>query len=158
MMATKANIRSLYERAAAQVERAGVFAGVAVRADRLACQARGSAAPAEFRLELDGGRLWVVLVTPDRWLSESIEADLMHTGDDLEELIEEEIADQGLAIGRLPFEHFRSEDKLFTFRSPLPIDPPAFETDAAADIAARSLLAYEACFRNLGDMSAGEEA
>ena len=49
---------------------------------------------------------------------------------------------------RLKIEHFRSDDMLFTFRSPLPAGIQAAD-------AAKVLLAYEACFRNLGDMNAG---
>ena len=36
------------------------------------------------------------MLTKDRWLSESIEAEVMHHGDSLEELIEEELIDLGL--------------------------------------------------------------
>lgn len=86
----------------------------------------------------------------DRWLSESIETDLLHTGDKVEELLAEELAEQGFPTGHgLRIEHFRSDDLLFTFRSPLSLSPSAPD---AADAAARYLLAYEACFRNLGDM------
>ena len=51
------------------------------------------------------------------WLSESIESDLMHSGDKLDELIEEELVDQGEEPGHISFEHFRSDDMLFTFRT-----------------------------------------
>jgi hypothetical protein len=94
----------------------------------------------------------VCLQTADRWLSQSIEQDLVHTGDKMDELVEEEMVDLGYSGPRLRVEHFRSEDKLFTFRSPLPA-----ELSASADAAALALLGYEACFRRLGDMEGGDD-
>jgi hypothetical protein len=133
----------------------GRFARVRVDGARLVCEADGSAEPAWYRIEQDGGRIWVSLVMRDRWLSESIEADLMHTGDKLEELIDEELIDQGVEGTRATYEHFRSDDMLFTFRTPiLPVDGRPL--DGARIL--RWLLAYEACFRNLGDMETGEES
>ena len=124
---------------------------------RLIADAPASAAPAEYRVELDGGRLWISLVTPDRWLSHSIEADLLHTGDRLEDLIDEELAEHGFAprAGHAAVcEHFRDADRLFTFRSPLPFGRGDLSDPAASDQTRRALLAYEACFRRLGDMEA----
>ncbi len=122
---------------------------------RLVCHAKAAAAPASYRLFLESGKLWVSLVMADRWLSESIETDLLHTGDKMEDLLAEELAEQGFPTGHiLHIEHFRSDDLLFTFRSPLPLNAA---DPAAADAAARYLLAYEACFRNLGDMEESEE-
>jgi len=128
---------------------AGAFGPVAVREGRLICHAKAAAEPASYRLGFEGGTLWVSLVTADRWLSESIEADLMHTGDKIEDLIAEELVELGGArpAGGIKCEHFRSDDMLFTFRTPVPAD---------AASATRYLLAYEACFRRLGDMGAGE--
>jgi hypothetical protein len=139
---------------------------VSIRDDgdlRLVCTASASAAPAAYRVELgEDGRVWVSLVTADRWLSQSIEADLVHTGDKLEDLREEELTDLAIAIpaaaggvSRPVFEHFRSQDRLFTFRSPVPLK--GIDAPAAADVAALWLLGYEATFRRLGDMEAGEE-
>ncbi len=145
----------------AAAERAGVFGACRVQGDRLVCEAKASAEPAEYRLEQVGGRCWVSLVMKDRWQSESIESDLMHTGDKLEELIEEELAELGYegphgadgSVG-LRFEHFRSDEMLFTFRTPVPTGASGFGGEEAARAATMFLLAYEACFRNLGDMSA----
>lgn len=145
------NYQSLLNEVAREAERAGVFGTVSVRDGRLVCTAKNSAAPASYRIHPDGERLWVSLVTADRWLSESIEADLMHTGDDLSDLLEEELVDQGVTGAKPTFEHFRSDDLLFTFRTPLP------GKDLSATTALRWLLAYEACFRRLGDMSVGED-
>lgn len=139
--------RDLLDRAAAKARAANVFASVTVTPAAAVCTALNCPAPAEYRLSFEDGALWVCFVTPDRWLSQSIEADLVHTGDDLAELIEEELVDLGYSGPRPTFEHFRSQDKLFTFRTPLP------RADASAD-PARFLLAYEACFRRLGDVGA----
>jgi hypothetical protein len=150
--------RRLLAEAAALATAAGVFGSVEIvqveGAVRLDCAAKDSAAPAWFRLFVEGGVAWVALVTADRWLSQSIEADLVHTGDKLEDLIEEELVDQGVEASRPRVEHFRSEDKLFTFRSPLPQGADGLPSPA---IAAGWLLAYEACFRNLGDVAGGDE-
>ncbi|MBL0922630.1 MAG: hypothetical protein IBJ10_10965 [Phycisphaerales bacterium] len=142
--------------ARAAATRAGVFGETLAKADALVCAAPESAAPAEYRLFTDAGALWVGLFTADRWLSQSIEQDLVHTGDKLEELMEEELADQQEPKPAQPpkFEHFRDDDKVFTFRTRLPFGP----ADASAgERAARWLLACEAMFRNLGDMQGGDE-
>jgi len=138
------------EEVRARASRAGRFSRVLTKEGRVVCEADGSAEPAWYRVEFDDGRCWVSLVMSDRWLSESIEADLMHTGDKLEDLIEEELVDQGVEGVKPAFEHFRSDDMLFTFRTAIPGEPDP-------DTALRWLLAYEACFRNLGDMEPGEE-
>jgi hypothetical protein len=141
-------------------EQAGVFAEVKIDRGALSCAARDAAEPAWYRIEraasADGGAWRVALVTPNRWLSESIESDLMHFGDPIEELIEEELVEQGYRGTALPVKHFRSDDMLYTFVSPLPIDPAAGEADAIRT-ATQCLLAYEAAFRELGDMSGGDE-
>ena len=138
-----------------------VFGPVEVREGMLVARARASAAPASYRVFLDGGRLWVSLVMADRWLSESIESDLVEHGDKLEDLLEEEMVELGMhpERGALRFEHFRSDELLFTFRSPLPISPEQAGSEQAVETAAMWLRAYEAAFRNLGDMNegAGEE-
>lgn len=141
---------ALLTRIADAARRAGVFASVKVEGGRVVCEAEGSAEPAFYRVGEDGGALWVELVMKDRWLSESIEATLMHTGDSIEELLDEELADVGFEGQTPKVEHYRSDDKLFTFRSRVPSPD---ET-----IATRFLLGYEQCFRNLGDMEEGDES
>lgn len=150
------DVSQILEEVRSGAERSGAFAAVRLADGRVECRARGCESEAHYRIEAEQGRWWVSFVTPDRWLSESIEADLQHTGDDLEELLEEELAEQGLEI-RLPYQHYRSEDRLFTFRSPVPAETGAGEA-AVADAAVRCLLAYEACFRALGDVAgSGDE-
>ena len=121
---------------------AGVFARIGIADQRLACEAKDAAEPAEYRVGVEDGSLWVSLVTPNRWLSQSIEADLVHTGDKIEDLVEEELVDQGFTGGPLPVEHFRSRDMLFTFRSPLPLSLNELNTAAAVERTMQCLLAY----------------
>lgn len=114
-----------------------------------------------YRLEYREGKLWVAWVSPDRYLSQSIEAVLVFTGDDLDDMIDEELVDLGWERGRLaPNEHFRDEDKLFTFRSALPIDPAALDAGSLKALAtdgARAVNAYRIAFSELGDMDGGED-
>ncbi|CAG0991292.1 hypothetical protein PHYC_02313 [Phycisphaerales bacterium] len=151
---------SLLDHVAGKVRSAGVFAEVTRLEHALEAGAKASAAPASYRLFLDAGRAWVALFTADRYLSQSIEQDLVHTGDKLPELLEEELVDLGfLGLGNpsalLGVEHFRDPQKFFTFRTPLPIDLNQLEKNAQ-ESAAVALLAYEACFRRLGDMETNE--
>ena len=95
------------------------------------------------------GRWFVSLFTKDRWLSESIEAELMHAGDSLEELVEEELVELGVSVGEVSIQHYRDEHLQYVFRSPLP-------REVTPEEAALWLLAYEATFRELGDMSTSE--
>lgn len=156
--APPAAFAALLENLRQRAEKAGVFAGCEIVDGRLDCRADGSAEEAWYRVRWEGGKAWVSLEMADRWQSESIEAELVHTGDKLEELLEEEMVDLGYEGPRPTFEHFRSDDMLFTFRSPLAIPADALGSDASAEAAAHLLLGYEACFRQLGDMDAdGEE-
>ncbi len=131
----------------------GVFIGVEPRVGHLVCAARD--AKAEYRVDLDFEgpsrcRVWVSMVTPDRWLSESVESDLLNSGDPIAELLEDELAELGWEGTGVSVEHFRSEDLLFTFRTALCFDDESVE--AAATAVGCFLLAYEACFVQLGDM------
>ncbi|MFN7022207.1 MAG: hypothetical protein ACK4WH_12895 [Phycisphaerales bacterium] len=159
-----ASISNLLEAVRRRAEAAGVFGSVSLSGGRLACRAANSAEPAEYRVDVQDGRLWVSLVTDNRWLSQSIEQDLVHTGDKIPELLDEELVDLGFDVKAAAargwtttFEHFRSADKLFTFRTPLPIDLNAADSAASIDTATQHLMAYEACFRRLGDMDSGGE-
>lgn len=146
---------NLLLRLAEQARNAGVFGLVQVRDGMLVCHAKASAAPASYRVYAEGGRLWVSLVMADRWLSESIETDLLHSGDSVAALIDEELVELDGRPG-VTCEHFRSDDLLFTFRTPLPTSPEAWSRPEGESEALRLLLAYEACFRRLGDMEAAE--
>jgi hypothetical protein len=136
---------AMLEQIKANAQRAGVFGPCRMESRRLVCPAAASAEPADYRVwAVPGGSVWVELVTANRWLSGSIETDLVHTGDKLNELLDEELAELGWAGGPATFEHFRSEELLFTFRSRVPDPTPESVTIW--------LLAYEQCFRQLGDM------
>lgn len=135
----------------------GDFGPTRIEKGRLVLEARDAAAPAQYRVEADAGVIWVSLVTADRWLSESIETDLLHTGDKLDELIDEELAELDYDGPSLGFQHYRSDDKLFTFRSSTQVSAAAAGDPAAIDLVFTCLRGYEACFRNLGDMAGGDD-
>lgn len=144
----------------AAAKASNVFADVALTNGELRCKAKDAAADAWYSIVAQAGGWWVRLATPDRWLSESIETDLMHYGDPIEELVEEELVELGHDPKRHPamptVKHFRSEDKLYTFENPVPLGEVA-DASAAAEVATRYLLAYEAAFRQLGDMAGGDD-
>ena len=138
----------------AVLESHAVFQDMQVSDGILSCTAPHAPADAEYRLLFLEDTWQVLLVTPDRWLSQSIEADLMFTGENIEELLAEEL-DAVEYRGAPPrIHHYRSEDMLYTFRSP--IDISMADAAGAAEIAALHLLAYEETFRDLGDMGETE--
>ncbi|MBA4027913.1 MAG: hypothetical protein C0475_02000 [Planctomyces sp.] len=155
---------ALIDACAKRATRAGVFGSVRALPDHrgLECAAASAASPAHYRLTIEpDGRAWVSLVMADRYLSQSIEADLVHTGDKLSDLVRDELIDLGAAIGRQDpgpsVEHFRDEQKLFTFRSPVTPRAAPLDDPAVIERAAQLLLAYQSCFANLGDMSGGDQ-
>ena len=129
-----------------------IFDSVALVADgtRLDCTARGPESDAFYRVERTDDGWSISLVTEDRWLSESIEAELVHSGDSIEELLEEELVDLGLNPTEIPMKHYRSEDMLYTFITRLP-------SDTELDVVLTWLLGYEKTFAALGDMTPDEE-
>jgi hypothetical protein len=157
---TPPGISDLFRSVARAAQDAGVFGDVSVAADRVVCAAAAPAAPAEYRLSVENGRVWVGFYTADRWLSHSIEADLLHTGDKLGQLIGEELVELGLEgpLARVGEpEHFRDDAKQFTFRSPVPVGAGEWSSPKAADLAAKYLFAYEAALRDLGDVDTRED-
>jgi hypothetical protein len=142
----------------AQAEGSGLFGEVTLEGGVLSCAAPSSSAPAFYRVFVDVGQVWVALVTPDRYLSQSIEQDLVHTGDKMSELLHDELIDVEHPEPYAPkVEHFRDQQKLFTFRSALPQRDLVGPVEAAADRVWRTLRAYEACFSELGDVDAGDD-
>jgi len=109
---------------AAAVTRLKRFESVEVKAGELVCAARGSDSPAFYKICIEAGRLCISLVMADRYLSQSIEQDLVHNGDKLGDLLADELidADVRLPVGCPPLmvDHFRDPQKLFTFRTILP--------------------------------------
>ncbi len=134
----------------AKVSIHNVFGEIHVDDSRLKCAARHAGAQAWYCLEHEDEQWFVSLVTADRWLSESIETDLLHLGDPIDELVDEELEDLDYEGSPLTVKHYRSENMLYTFRSVLPIQDLSSEN--ARDVATSCLLAYEAAFRELGDM------
>ncbi len=148
--------QALYEEVGERVREAGVFKKVRRTDDALRCGAKYVEAEAYYLVEVSQpahDRVYVGLYTPDRWLSESIEADALHRGEKFEELIEEELADLGSDVTDIRVEHFRNDDKVFVFRTALTVTSQA-QIDKEQTIARVTalLLAYEAAFRELGDM------
>ncbi len=133
------------------------FGDVVLTDGMLSCAAMEAPEPAFYRLVVEDDALWVEWVTADRWLSQSIEAELVHTGDDLDDLIDEELVDLDYEGPKLsPLSHYRSEDMLYTFRSKIQLDLNG-ETSRVVDGLLKSLLAYEATFCELGDMGADDD-
>jgi len=150
MTASQTETNALIQDVRELAEQSGVFGACEVKDGRLVCAAAGSAAPAAYRVDVEPEGPRVSLVMADRWLSESIEAELMHSGDSIEELLDEELAEQGVDDVTPKVDHYRSDDLLFTFTTRLP-------ATANAKAIAGTLLAYQACFVQLGDMEEGEE-
>ncbi|MEL7473010.1 MAG: hypothetical protein AAGK04_06805 [Planctomycetota bacterium] len=158
MAETMTPVQSLLEAVAGLARQSDAFGDVRITEGRLICEAKASDAPAEYRLLEDEGKVWVALATENRWLSESVESDLMHTGDKLEELLDEELADLDYDGPTPSYEHFRSERMEFTFRSPMPFAPSEADRPESIETARQYLLAYEATFAELGDMdTTGED-
>jgi len=134
----------------------GLFAGSELLGDRLRLKAKDAAADAHYEVATAGDGLLVRLLTADRWLSESIESQLVEHGDSIEDLLEDELVEVGhepARDGAVPkVRHFRDPARNYTFECPIPIGP-----DGPVESARRFLLGWEACFRGLGDMSGGEE-
>lgn len=111
-----------------------------------------------YRVEADPEGLFVSWVSPDRYLSQSIEQDLVYAGDDLDDMIDEELADTGYAGPSLaPMQHYRNDEKLFVFRSRTPIDARSCDAARAGHDLACFIRAYHAALSQLGDMSPDEE-
>lgn len=153
MSAPDATILDSVRRAA---DASGLFAGSELLGDRVRLKAKDAAAEAHYEVVRSGDELLVRLLTADRWLSESIESQLVEHGDSLEELLEDELVEIGhepARDGAIPkVRHFRDPARNYTFECPIPVGP-----DGPLESARRFLLGWEACFRGLGDMSGGEE-
>ncbi len=133
---------------------AQVFAEITIDDRGLSCQAKNSAEEAFYRVSIVDDAVWISLETKDRWLSGSIEGDLVNTGDKLDELIEEEVIDLGHHDAKVSFDHFRSPELMYVFRSRL---TTAIDDPKAAQHALIWLLGYEIVLRELGDMDDTQE-
>ncbi|MEM9415527.1 MAG: hypothetical protein AAGA29_08635 [Planctomycetota bacterium] len=150
-MTTTDTLNTILDQAVKPLTDAGVFASVQRTDAGLRCEALHVEEECYYAVTTGpDGSVWVGWYTPDRWLSESVEADLVELGDSIEELLEEELVDVGIDQG-LGVEHFRNDDKVFVFRSKLP------DALATVDGVTKALLAYQACFVELGDMGPDED-
>ncbi|XAM01083.1 hypothetical protein OT109_06775 [Phycisphaeraceae bacterium D3-23] len=153
-MTTTDTLNTIFDQAIKPLTDADAFDTVQRTADGLRCDALHVEEECYYAATTEpDGRVWVGWYTPDRWLSESVEADLVHLGDKIDELLEEELLDVGYT-GKLAIEHFRNDDKVFVFRSRLDLPD---DVEAAAKTITLTLLAYQACFVELGDMGPDED-
>lgn len=154
MTASTSTLAALLNAVADLARTSAAFAAVETNGSLVTCTSLTNP-EAAFRLEPhDKGGVCITWVTANRYLSQSIEADLMWTGDDLDELIDEELADAGYTGQPLTrVDHFRNEEKLFTFRSVV----PGAIADLRPDDLVKCLLAYNAAFAELGDMKPDED-
>lgn len=156
------SLQSVREALSVRAARLGVFDQIEEVDGLLRCHAMHVEEPAWYQIgpfeTLDGiDAAWVGMYTPNRWLSESIEADVLHMGDKFEDLLEEELIDKGLDE-RLIVEHFRDDEKVFVFRSPVKaLAGQTLASPASLETMLKTLAAYEACFRELGDMTPDED-
>jgi hypothetical protein len=151
--------QALYEEVGDRVREPKVFEKVRRTDLALFCRAKRVESEACYRVTVADKHdlVWVGLYTPDRWLSDSIEADLLNRGEKMEELLEEELYDQGFEA-RLPVEHFRDDEKQYVFRSPVFLHKgEKLDSEPMADRVTKVLLGYEALFGQLGNMVPHEE-
>lgn len=153
----KGSVQQGLESIAAMVRESGLFGGVSVHPGHLRAEAASSEEPAEYRLFIEQEHPWVGLVTAARYLSQSIEQTLVISGDKAGDLLRDELIDVGQMQSvqePLPVvEHFRSSDKLYTFRTPLPFPAEHLATSQGQESAFNWLLAYRATFDELGGMA-----
>lgn len=159
----RAELESVIDAVVTELEGAGVFESVCKAGGDLpehvlaVATAKDTPEPVYYRLEVVGDRIGVGWFSPDRYLSQSIETDILWTGDDLDDLVDEELVDLGWNRGRLePLKHYRNDEMLFTFLSATPIGADRAKPDDAKDLA-KVVLAYEIAFRELGDMAGDDE-
>lgn len=153
-MPDTATLATVFDAIIEPLKDAGVFANVTRTETGVRCDAMHVEEECYYAAHVDqDGTLWAGWYSPDRWVSGSIEGDLVHTGDKIDELLEEELVDLGLSI-KLPLEHYRNDDKIFVFHGKL--DLPSDPTEAS-DTLVKVLLAFQACFVELGDMAPEED-
>lgn len=142
--------RSLLEAVAEKARESGAFSSVELDGEGLCARFIETDVDAAFRLDPGEAGIDVSMKTPDRWLSQSVEATLVNSGDSIEELIDEELVELGCDDGPLPMKHFRDEQMRYVFVSPAP-------SGASADTLLACLLAYERAFAPLGDFAGDED-
>lgn len=124
------------------------FGEVILKDGALRCRAKGAAAEAWFVITPNKSDWTISLLTGDRWLSESIEGDMLEGHDSVEELIDDELVEIGYPHRARPVKHYRDESKTYVFTSEIPLQGVP---DIAEGIATY-LLAFSAAFLQLGEM------
>lgn len=153
-MPDTATLSTVFDSAVQPLTEAQVFASVSRTDTGVRCDALHVQEECYYALNAKpDGTVWVGWYTPDRWLNESVEADLVHTGDTIDELLEEELIDQDISQ-KLTLEHLRNQDKVFVFRGKLELPS---DTAQAVQLLVNVLRAFQACFLELGDMGPDEE-
>ena len=148
MSATAETMNAVRDRANAS----GRFAEVTSRDGSIRCRAKDAAAEAWYLVDRVGDAWNVALVTPDRWLSESVEGDMLEGRDTAEELVDDELVEVGFPNRCGKIRHFRDDDKQYVFRTEVPLAGIADEADGVTTF----LLAFESAFGQLGDMAGGD--
>lgn len=159
----RAELETVIDAVVKQLESSDAFESVGVADEGkpdgvlLIAVAKDTPEPVFYRLEVVEGLLAVSWCSPDRYISQSIETDVLWTGDDLDDLIDEELVDLGWNRGRLkPLKHFRNDEMLFVFISETPIKAADATASDAEDLT-KAVLAYEIAFRELGDMAGDDD-
>ena len=153
-MPDTATLSTIFDSAIQPLTDAGVFAKVARNQAGVRCDAMHVEEDCYYAIHTDAdGTAWAGWYSPDRWLSGSIEGDLVHTGDKIDELLEEELVDQGITQP-IKLEHYRDQDKVFVFHGKLDLPD---DSEKAKTLIVKTLLAFQACFVELGDMSPDED-
>ena len=117
-MPDTATLATVFDAAIKPLQDADVFAGVTRTDQGVRCDAMHLEEECYDAAHTDSdGTLWVGWYSPDRWVSGSIEGDLVHTGDKIDELLEEELVDLGLSI-KLPLEHYRNSSSMASSTCP----------------------------------------
>jgi len=128
------------------------FSAIELEGARLRCRARDAAAAAWYVVDREGDAWFVALHTADRWLSESIEGDMLEGRDSAEDLVDDELVEVGFPNRCGKVKHYRDDAKTYVFRAEVPL---AGIADPGAGVAT-FLLAFEAAFGQLGDMPGGD--
>ena len=126
----------------------GRFQNATVNGSAVRCRAKDASAEAWYVIDKTDGHWSVALETADRWLSESIEGDMLEGRDTAEELVDDELVNLDFPNRCPQVKHYRDDAKVSVFRSRVPLEGIADETAGVATY----LLAFEAAFAQLGDM------
>lgn len=170
-MTTMTDFSQLIDAIAQKADALDLFDGVEVQEDRVLCFADGPESPAWYAIRFNhfvGGAAYdeeseqqpsVTLSwnSKDRYLSQSIESDLVYTGDDLDDMLDEELVDLGWTRGRFdPFKHYRDEEETFVFIFRIPLEQRKLKVSDADDLL-KCLQAADLVFSELGDMAEDDE-